>query len=249
VGFIKPPPSDPVVEVSRAVKSYGTTRALDGVDLSVKTGHLFGIIGPNGAGKSTLMRSFFGSVRLDDGRVRVMGLNPASEHLRIKAFAGIVPESETPPSFLRTDEFLDFVMQVRGLKPDRTLNDRWVRFFEMERNRENIAKDLSKGTRQKLMLSSAFIHEPDLFLLDEPFINLDPIFQKKVKDLLMEYVEGGRTVVISTHILSLARELCDTIAVMNEGKVLYLGRTEDLISRWGDLEKAFLELVGYSPQR
>jgi ABC-2 type transport system ATP-binding protein len=234
-----------VIEVLDAKKTFGRTVALDGVDLKVRRGTLHGIIGPNGAGKSTLIGALTGSVKLDDGRVKVMGFVPPAQHLAIKTYAGIVPESETPPSFLKVDELLDFVMEVRGLEPERSRNDRWVEFLDLESSREKIAKDLSKGTRQKLMLASAFIHEPDLFLLDEPFINLDPIYQKKVKDLLKGYVSSGRTIVLSTHILPLAQELCDSILIMNKGKVLWSGPTSDLVKERGDLETAFLDMVGY----
>ena len=239
--FKRPGLTDPVLEVKGASKAYGRTHALDGVDLTVKAGTMFGIIGPNGAGKSTLMKALIGSVKLDGGSIRVMGLNPAQDPLSIKANTGIVPESETPPSFLKMDEFLDFVMEMRGLSKDRALNDRWIDFFEMGSNRGDIAKDLSKGTRQKLMLASAFVHEPPLFLLDEPFINLDPVFQKKVKELLKGYVKSGRTIVISTHILPLASEICDRIAVLDKGRLLWSGPTSEL----GDLESAFLKLIGY----
>jgi ABC-2 type transport system ATP-binding protein len=225
--------------------TYGRTVALDGVDLTVRPGTLHGIIGPNGAGKSTLMGSLIGSVRLEAGSVRVMGLVPPGDHLSIKAAAGIVPESETPPSFLKTDELLDFVMEVRGLAPDRSKNDGWVDFFDLQSNRDKIAKDLSKGTRQKLMLASALVHEPDLLLLDEPFINLDPIYQRKLKDLLRGYASNGRTILLSTHILSLAEELCDEILVINKGRALWSGPTRELVAENGGLEKAFLRLVGY----
>jgi ABC-2 type transport system ATP-binding protein len=241
----KPVYSDPMIEVCGARRSFGKTIALDGIDLTVRRGSLHGIIGPNGAGKSTLIGSLTGSVKLEAGSVKVMGLVPPGEHLSIKTYSGIVPESETPPSFLKVDELLDFVMEVRGLKPDRSKNDRWVEFFDLESSRDKIAKDLSKGTRQKLMLASALIHEPNLFLLDEPFINLDPIYQKKVKDLLKGYVSEGRTIVLSTHILPLAQELCGTILVIHKGKAIWSGSTKDLVSEMGDLESAFLKLVGY----
>ncbi len=98
-------------------KSWGNVKALKGVDLEVRRGEMFGLIGPNGAGKSTLMKALLGSVKLDEGRVRVMGMNPHVDDLRIKAFTGFVPESESPPSFLTLREFLDFAMDVRGWNP------------------------------------------------------------------------------------------------------------------------------------
>ena len=232
------------ITVENACKSFGKTKALEDVDIKVPRGSMFGLIGPNGAGKSTLMKSLIGSVKLDSGRIRVMGINPASEDLRIKAFSGIVPEAEMPPSFLTPVEYLDFSMHVRGLKPSEKRNRKWLSFFDMEDQSDVISRDLSKGTRQKLMLASAFIHDPPLLLLDEPFINLDPIYQRMVKDWMRDYTERGGTVLISTHILSLAEEICDHVTVLHKGGVLKTGKT-DVILEGEDLESVFLKMVGY----
>jgi ABC-2 type transport system ATP-binding protein len=235
----------PAVIVNGALKSYGKVKALQGVDLEVKRGELYGLIGPNGAGKSTLMKALVGSVELDDGSVRVLGLNPRADKLSIKAHTGYVPESEVPPSFLKVREFLDFVMHVRGLEPEESTMTRWLAFFDLDEQTETIARNLSKGTRQKLMLSSAFIHAPPLLLLDEPFINLDPIYQRKVKDHLLDYVSKGGTVLISTHILSLAEELCSRVCIINKGMVLANAPTREVVKEHGNLEEAFLRMVGY----
>jgi ABC-2 type transport system ATP-binding protein len=241
-----PPASHgPAVSVKGAYKSWGRVKALKGVDLEVRRGELFGLIGPNGAGKSTLMKALLGSVKLDKGTVRVLGMNPNVDDLRIKAFTGFVPESESPPSFLTLREFLDFVMDVRGLESSSEKKEELMRFFDIEGMENTIAKNMSKGTRQKLMLSSALIHEPPLLLLDEPFINLDPVYQRKVKDRLSEYVERGGTVLISTHILALAEEICDTVAIINKGRILRTDRKRDLLEEFGSIEKGFLTLVGY----
>ncbi len=243
----KPPsPEGSAVYVEGAVKTFGKVTALRGVDLRIERGQLFGIIGPNGAGKSTLIRSLIGNVSLDKGRISVLGLDPEVDPLSIKAHCGIVPESESPPSFLTPEEFLDFVMHVRGAKPRQVEKERLLSFFDMESNRSMIARDLSKGTRQKLMLAGAFIHEPPLLLLDEPFINLDPIYQRKVKDYLTDYVRGGGTILLSTHILALAQELCERVAIIHKGEILKVDGTHGLIEKSGSLENAFLDLVGYS---
>lgn len=244
-GWKKPSVKGPAVTVKGASKSFGEVRALESVNVVVKRGEMFGLIGPNGAGKSTLMRSLIGTVKLDNGRIRILGLDPRYDSLSIKAAAGYVPESETPPSFLKLDEFLDFVMNARGLPPDEEGKKRWIDFFDLTSHRETIAKDMSKGTRQKLMLTSAFIHEPPLLLLDEPFINLDPIYQRKVKDHLIDYVEKGGTVLISTHILSLAQEICGKVAIINKGRELMMDGTARIVDEFGSLENAFLKGVGY----
>lgn len=235
----------PAVLVKGATRSFGKVKALSSVDLKVKRGEMFGLIGPNGAGKSTLMKSLIGTIQLDSGSTRVLGMDPKTDGLSIKAAIGYVPESETPPSFLKIDEFLDFVMNSRGKPPNEKGKKKWIKFFDLDSYRETIAKDMSKGTRQKLMLSSAFIHKPSLMLLDEPFINLDPIYQRKVKDYLLEYVEKGGTVLLSTHILSLAEEICGRVAIINKGKELMMDTTDNIVDNYGSLENAFLQGVGY----
>ncbi|MGA1847761.1 MAG: ABC transporter ATP-binding protein [Thermoplasmatota archaeon] len=235
----------PAVSVNGVKKSWGNVKALKGVDLEVRRGEMFGLIGPNGAGKSTLMKALLGSVKLDEGRVRVMGMNPNVDDLRIKAFTGFVPESESPPSFLTLREFLDFAMDVRGLEPSGAKREELISFFDIEGMENTIAKNMSKGTRQKLMLCSALVHDPPLLLLDEPFINLDPIYQRKVKDLLSDYVDHGGTVLISTHILALAEEICDRVSIINKGRILRTDKKAALLDEFGSLENGFLTLVGY----
>ncbi|MFW3146121.1 MAG: ABC transporter ATP-binding protein [Thermoplasmatota archaeon] len=232
-----------------AKKRWGSVKALKGVDLEVKRGEMFGLIGPNGAGKSTLMKSLLGLVNLDDGSIRILGLNPRTEDLRIKAYTGYVPESESPPSFLTLREFLDFVLHTRGLRADPEKGRKWTDFFDLEGSQNTIARNMSKGTRQKLMLASAFIHDPPLMLLDEPFINLDPIYQRKVKDYLRDYVDEGGTVLLSTHILALAEEVSDRVAIINKGRILKLDTRDRIIEEYGSLESAFLNLVGYYSER
>ena len=235
----------PAIKVEGASKRFGDIHALKNVDLEVKRGELFGLLGPNGAGKSTLIKALLGSVGLDSGRIRVLSLNPAADDLRIKAFTGYVPESESPPSFLRPDELLDFVMECRGLERSERTRSYWLELFDLSEQRGTIARDLSKGTRQKLMLASAMVHSPELLLLDEPFINLDPIYQRKARDLLRAHCEKGGTVLISTHILSLAEELCGRVMMMDHGSVVLEGATSDIVSSHGSLEEAFLRTVGY----
>jgi len=241
----RPKASGIAVSIEDGFKSFGDVKALEGVTLEVKRGEFFGLIGPNGAGKSTLMKALIGVHRLDSGKIRVLGMNPNTDPKAIKSVSGVVPESETPPSFLTPDEFMEFVLNIRGKKCTDGIKEEWLRFFDMEGQRGIVAKDLSKGTRQKLMLTSALIHDPPLLLLDEPFINLDPIYQRKVKDRLREYVERGGTVLLSTHILSLAQELCERVAILHKGRLLKLALKRDLIGENGDLETTFLRLVGY----
>ncbi len=232
------------IEARGLVKTFGPVRALDGIDLEVDSGEFFGLAGPNGAGKTTLLRVLTGQLAPSGGSARVLGIDPAREPLKVKAAVGIVPEVESPPSYLTASEYLYFVGRVREVPRLREAIDRWLAFFDLADARGTICRDLSKGTRQKLMLAAAFLHGPDLLFLDEPFINLDPIYQRRVKDFLLEYSAAGHTVFMASHLLEIAEKLCDRVAVIDAGRVIAQGSVAEVRRGDQDLESAFLRLVG-----
>lgn len=196
-----------MIEVERLTKNYGNVTAVNRVSFSVAEGELFGLLGPNGSGKTTMIRMLTGQIPPTSGSARVMGLDPASDPIGVRRLVGIIPEQETPPSFLTAEEYLHFVASIRNLDAVDERCDRWFDLLEFGDKRDVLCKDLSRGTRQKLMVAQAFLHEPRLALIDEPLINLDPIMQRTVKDFLKSYVQGGGTVFISTHILEIAEEI------------------------------------------
>ena len=224
-------------------KSFGDYKALDGINLKVKEGEFFGLLGPNGAGKTTLVRILTGQLDQDFGNAEVMNLS-TSDSIEIKRISGIVPEAESPPSFLTAEEFLKFVCRLRNLENIDSRVSKWLDFFEIEEKKEILCKDLSKGQRQKMMLSAAFIHEPKLLFLDEPFINLDPIFQKKVRGYLFNLVKEGCTIFMCTHILDIAEKLCTEVAVINKGKIISQGSLDKIRLKEGEhLEDIFMRLI------
>ena len=175
----------PVVEVDSTTKKYGSFTALDNISFKVEQGDFFGCFGPNGAGKSTLLKIMTGQIQATSGRCSVMGLDPSMSPIEVKKAIGIVPEVESPPSYLTASEFLQFVCSIRKVDEPEKRIDQWMDFFDLSESKGTLCRDLSKGMRQKVMLSAAFIHEPKLLFLDEPFINLDPIYQRKLKDYLL----------------------------------------------------------------
>jgi ABC-2 type transport system ATP-binding protein len=233
-----------VIEGRNVVKQYGGMKALDSVNISVDEGDFFGFFGPNGAGKTTLIRVFTGQLEPTSGSVNVLGVDVVKDPLGVKRLIGIVPEVESPPTYLTAYEYLYFVGKIRGLEGLEGRIDKWLSFFDLEEKKGTICKDMSKGMRQKLMLASAFIHEPKLLFLDEPFINLDPIYQRLLREYLEDYIAKGGTVFMASHILEISERLCNKLAIVNLGRVVAQGRINDLIREGENLEKLFLRSVG-----
>jgi ABC-2 type transport system ATP-binding protein len=214
------------------------------VDISIDSGEFFGCFGPNGAGKTTLLKILSGQLESSNGSARILDIDALAKPIEVKKVIGIVPEVESPPSYLTGREYLYFVGRVRKVEDIRDKIDYWLDFFELREKEDVICRDLSKGMRQKLMIASAFIHKPNLLFLDEPFINLDPLYQKKVKDYLINYTKNGGTIFMCTHILEIAEKICTRVAIINEGEVLAKGRIDELRNQPSeDLEKIFLRLV------
>lgn len=232
------------IEVRGLSKSYGEKLALDSVTFEVEEGTFFGCFGPNGAGKSTLLRLLTGQIQPSAGQATVLGIDCATQGLEVKRSIGIVPEVESPPSYLTAWEFLYFTGKVRKVDDLEKRIDRWLDFFDLQEARGTLCRDLSKGMRQKVMLASAFIHEPKLLFLDEAFINLDPIFQKRLRDYLLKLRSEGRTIFLCSHILEIAQRLCQEVIVLDKGRLVARELMSDLQGRNESLEQLFMRLVG-----
>ncbi len=232
-----------VIESQGLTKQFGDTMAVDNVTLSVPQGSLFGLLGPNGSGKTTMIKMLTGQIRPTNGQMTVLGLNVLNDPIGVRNSVGIIPEQETPPSFLTAMEYLAFVGAVRKIPDIKEKAAWWFRFLEFEDKRDVLCKDLSRGTRQKLMFAQAFLHKPVLALIDEPLINFDPIMQRKVKEYLAEYVKSGGTIFISTHILEIAEEICTGFAILHKGKLLYSGAISELSGKKQHLSEFFFSQV------
>jgi len=233
-----------IISVENITKNFGTVEALRSVSFHVDEGDFYGLFGPNGAGKTTLLRILTGQLDPDSGEVVVAGISHR-DPMELKRRVGIVPEAETPPTFLTAQETLELVCKIREIKDIEPRIEKWIHFFGLEDKRSTLCKDLSKGQRQKVMLASAFIHEPGILFLDEPFINLDPIYQRRVRDYLMKLVDAGHTVFMCTHILEIAEKLCTRVVVIKDGVIVKEGSIEEF-SGTGALEDEFMKLVGES---
>jgi ABC-2 type transport system ATP-binding protein len=232
-----------MIETKNMAKRFGSLAAVDGVSLSVRKGELFGLLGPNGSGKTTTVKLLTGQLRPSGGEARVAGIDVFGNPIRVRSVAGIMPEQESPPSFLTSEEYLNFVCKIRKLGGEKEKAEKWLKFLEFEDQKDVLCKDLSRGTRQKLMFAQAFIHEPKIAFIDEPLINLDPVIQRKVKDFLLGYVKKGGTIFFCTHVLEIAEEICTRIAIIDAGRIIYEGSLKDIRRKKQHLEGLFLKLV------
>ncbi|OGD58027.1 ABC transporter ATP-binding protein [Candidatus Bathyarchaeota archaeon RBG_13_52_12] len=231
------------IEATHLSKRFGNLTVLNNISLNVSKGEFFGLFGSNGAGKTTLLRILTGQLSADSGEVRTAGYS-ISDPISIKRSVGIVPEAESPPTFLTAREALELSCLLRNLNNVNERVDRWLDFFDLQEKSDVLCRDLSKGQRQKLMLTSAFIHEPSLLFLDEAFINLDPIYQRRLRGYLKSLVEEGRTIFMCTHILEIAEKLCSRVAVIDKGSIVAQGSIDELRSQEGeDLEEIFIRTV------
>ena len=237
----------PLVRAVDMGKRYGDFVALHPLNVEVHSGEFFGVFGPNGAGKSTFIKLLTGQIRPSIGQIEILGIDAEDSPQKLKANIGIVPESESPPSFLTPAEFLQFVARLRGLDNLEQNVEHWLDWFGLQEKRDTMCKDLSKGQRQKVMLASAFIHKPKLLFLDEPFANLDPIYQRKCREWLLDHVKDGGTIFLCSHVLEMAERMCNRMAIINHGKVLAAGTVTGLKENESEtLEDVFIRLVGHS---
>lgn len=238
-------------------KRFGDFVAVDGVDLEIRSGEIFGFLGPNGAGKTTTINMLIGITTPTSGKVTLSGIDVLAEPERAKALVGYVPDQPNMYEKLTAWEFLMFVANIYGM--DRTRAERraaqLLEMFELgDRAREQTG-GFSHGMRQKMVIAAALLHEPKILFMDEPTVGLDPRSARQVKEILRELAKEGVTVFLTTHVLEIAERMCDRIGIIQKGKLLTVGTMEDLRrtaaakgTSAGDngstLEDLFLELTG-----
>jgi ABC-2 type transport system ATP-binding protein len=207
------------IRVDGLAKRYDNLSVLDDLSFEVDDGAVFGLLGPNGAGKTTTIDILTGVTAPDGGEVRVLDIDPASSPVEVREHVGILPEKESPPSFLTPREYFEFVADVRDL--NQTVVDErvteWADRLDFEDKLDVLCKDLSRGQQQKVMLTQSLLHEPDLVFIDEPLANLDPVMQERVKEFIREYHATGHTIVLCTHHIEVAEALCTDVGILNDG--------------------------------
>jgi ABC-2 type transport system ATP-binding protein len=231
-------------------KRYGRFVAVKGLDLVVRRGEIFGFLGPNGAGKTTTIRMVAGVLQPSGGQVVVGGDDLEKSPESAKSRIGYIPDRPYLYEKLSGGEFLRFVAGLWGKDGDavEARVDRLLELFQLTQWKDELIESYSHGMRQKILISSALIHQPELIVVDEPLVGLDPRSARILKDLFRTFVNDGGTVFLSTHTLEVAEALCDRIAIINKGEIMALGTMEELRAQadagGAHLEEIFLKLTG-----
>jgi ABC-2 type transport system ATP-binding protein len=208
----------PIIQISGLHKHFGKVQALDGLNMSVEAGEVHGFLGPNGAGKTTTMRCLLGILRADSGTVRLFGQDAWRNSVELHKRLAYVPGEANLWPNLTGGEVIDLFGALRGRIPDNATRQQWLDRFELDPAKK--CGDYSKGNRQKVALVAAFCSDAELFILDEPTSGLDPLMEKVFQDVIGELKAQGRTVLLSSHILSEVDKLADTVSVIRDGKVV-----------------------------
>jgi ABC-2 type transport system ATP-binding protein len=231
-------------------KRYGKFTAVDNIDLVVPSGELFGFLGPNGAGKTTTFRMIAGILRPTSGAVEIGGIDITRRPLDAKARLGFIPDRPFVYDKLTGGEFLRFTAALygqQGSSVERRI-DELLDLFELTRWKDELTESYSHGMRQKLIISGALVHRPEVIVVDEPMVGLDPKSARLLKDLFRQFVDRGGTVLMSTHTLEVAESMCDRIAIVHGGKVVVSGTMAEVQEQTSSedlgLEELFLKLTG-----
>jgi ABC-2 type transport system ATP-binding protein len=238
-----------MIEIKNVSKSYnGTIKAVDDLSIIIPDGEIIGFLGPNGAGKTTTIKMIAGITKADTGTITINGISIAENALEAKRQFGFVPDS--PDMFLRLKgiEYLNFMADIYNVDGDtrrqrvRELAER----FDMESVLTDQIQSYSHGMRQKIVIMGVLVHSPSVWILDEPMTGLDPKSSYLLKEMMREHADSGKTVFFSTHVLEVAEKLCDKVAIINKGKLLFFGTMDEVREHFktdDSLEKIFLEMT------
>ena len=237
------------VEYRSRAGDDGVKVALDGLNLEVHRGEVFGFLGPNGAGKTTTMNVLLGFVNATGGSAHLFGVNVREPIARPRI--GYLPELTYYYKFLTAEELLRFygkIFEIPSAELEQRI-DRVLRLVELEHARKRLIRTYSKGMQQRVGLAQALINNPDLLILDEPTSGLDPLGRMKVRQIIQRLHDEGKTVFFSSHELGEVETVCDRVGILHEGRLKVEGRVSDLVAHYQmNLEQIFLQLIGYQPQ-
>ena len=241
-----------MIELKKLTKVYGQTHALEKLDLTIKEGEIFGFLGHNGAGKSTTIKSLVSVIEPTAGEIVIDGQLLTEHRQEIKQKIGYVPD--TPDLFLQlsANEYWDLLGAAYELAPadKKERLEQLVDLFELTAHQDETIGSFSHGMRQKVIVIGALLSDPEIWILDEPMQGLDPQATHDLKQLMKEHAQKGKTVIFSTHDLATAQQLCDELAILKKGQLIYNGTLHDLMAKYPDesLEDIYLGLAGRQAQ-
>lgn len=235
--------SENIIQVDQLTKNYGPHRAVDNLSFSVRKGEVVGFLGPNGAGKTTTMKIITGFMAASSGSVRVAGYDVFENPIEVKRKIGYLPE--TPPLYgeMSVESYLKFVARLKGVEKSRlkTLVDRAIEKTDLGSVRKRLIQNLSKGYRQRVGISQALVSDPEVLILDEPTVGLDPRQVAEVRSLIKE-LAGQHTIILSTHILPEVQASCQRIVIINKGKIVMQDSIEAMSSRMGNTGRVHMRV-------
>ncbi len=237
-----------MIELQNLVKSFGDLTAVDDISISIPKGEFFVVLGPNAAGKTTTIKMITGLIKPTSGKALVAGIDIQENPVEARKKLAYVPDFPFLYDKLTPWEFMHFIGQLFGME-DRVIKERseeLIPRFHLEEFLRKPIESLSHGTRQRIAIAAALIHDPEVFVIDEPMVGLDPQHAKVVKDIFRERAEQGMTIFLSTHQLSIAEEMADRIGIISRGKFVGVGTADELRNASGTdgaLESSFLALT------
>lgn len=234
-----------MLKIEHLTKQYGDKRAVDDLSLRIKPGEIYGFIGHNGAGKTTTLKSIAGILQFDEGEIYIENQSVKANPLACKKKIAYIPDNPDLYEFMTGIKYLNFIADVFGVDADKRM-ERIRKYADMFEITDDLGQPIaaySHGMKQKLAIISAWIHEPKLIIMDEPFVGLDPKASHLLKDMMREACDNGGAIFFSTHVLEVAEKLCDKVAIIKGGKLIRSGTMEE-VKGDDSLEEVFLELEG-----
>lgn len=232
-----------MLKINNLTKKYGDKAAVDSLSLHIAPGEIYGFIGHNGAGKTTTLKAAVGILPFDEGEIFIDGISVKDEPLKSKKQLAYIPDNPDLYDYMTGIKYLNFIADIFGVSAadrKRRIED-LSRRFELTKDLEQPIASYSHGMKQKLAIISAWLHEPRLIIMDEPFVGLDPKASHLLKGMMREVCNGGGAIFFSTHVLEVAEKLCDKVAIIKSGKLIRSGTMEE-VKGDDSLEDVFLEL-------
>ena len=232
-----------MVEIKGLCKSYDNKRVVDNLDLTINDGEIYGFIGHNGAGKTTTIKCLIGILSFEKGEILIDDLSIKDKPIECKRKIAYIPDNPDLYNYMSGIDYLNFIGDVFNVANEERVKriDKYAGIFELTDSLANPISSYSHGMRQKLAIIAAWLHEPDLIVMDEPFVGLDPKASHDLKLMMREFCDRGGSIFFSTHVLEVAEKLCDKVAIIKQGKLIKSGTMEE-VKGDSSLESVFLEL-------